>query len=72
MRTITRLGIGAAIMLLAANIATAADLYGSPADGYMFPGTESQIPWMAIVYFIVGLGGISAIAFKNSKRTHLD
>jgi len=40
----------------------------SPPAPQLEPGT----PWVAILYTLVGLAGISVVGFKNSKRTHLD
>jgi len=33
---------------------------------------ETSTPWQPIVYSLAGAVGIVGIAFKNSKRTHLD
>ena len=41
-------------------------------DGYAVEGMASATPWLAILYTVIALGGASVVAFKNSKRTHLD
>ena len=41
-------------------------------DGYSVEGMASSTPWLAILYTVVALGGASVVAFKNSRRTHLD
>ena len=41
-------------------------------DEYPAPAREESVPWLAILYAVVCLGGIAAVAFKHAKRTHLD
>jgi len=41
-------------------------------DTFTVPTAESPTPWGAIVYLLVALAGICVVAFKHSKRTHLD
>jgi len=41
-------------------------------DGYVAPSVEPQRPWPAIAISAVFLCAVCGIAFKNSKRTHLD
>ena len=36
------------------------------------PVVDKPIPWIAILYAVVFLLGIVVIAFKGTKRTHLD
>jgi len=45
---------------------------GESVDGHVVPKAEGTVPWVAIAYLVVTLLGVSAAAFKNSKRTHLD
>ncbi|HHH76567.1 MAG TPA: hypothetical protein ENL03_06050 [Phycisphaerae bacterium] len=33
---------------------------------------DPSMAWQPIVYSLAGLAGIAGVAFKNSKRTHLD
>ena len=42
------------------------------ADGYEPPEREYSPPWMAILYAVIFAAAVAAVAFKNSKRTHLD
>jgi len=41
-------------------------------DGYAVEGMASSTPWLAILYTLVALGAAAVVAFKNSRRTHLD
>ena len=41
-------------------------------DGFEPPEIESTTHWYAIVAAVVALLAICVLAFKNSKRTHLD
>ena len=41
-------------------------------EGYGRPKPESKVPWAGILYLLVSLAGICAVAFKNPRRTHLD
>jgi len=41
-------------------------------DGYAVEGMASSTPWLAILYTVVALGAVAVIAFRNSRRTHLD
>ena len=66
----TRLFYCAASVALVLLVVTSA--IGATDESEPAPKLESSIPWVAIMYTLVGLGGITAIGFKNSKRTHLD
>ena len=42
-------------------------------DGLMPPTSEEgDFPWGAVLYTLVAVAGIAAVAFKNARRTHLD
>ena len=41
-------------------------------DKYNSPALEDRVPWLAVIYLLVCLAGVCAVAFKNAKRTHLD
>lgn len=47
-------------------IAAAAD------DAFKATPREPSHDWIAVLYALVALAGICVVAFKNSKRTHLD
>jgi len=34
--------------------------------------TESPSPWVAVIYTIIALAAFCFVAFRNSRRTHLD
>jgi len=42
------------------------------ADEYKHAAKKESIPWVAILYMLACLAGIAVIAFKNTRRTHLD
>ena len=41
-------------------------------DGHRLPKTEPKVSWFSILYLVVGLAGICVVAFKSTRRTHLD
>lgn len=41
-------------------------------DPHAAPDLEAPAPVLAIVYMLVAAGGVCVVAFKDSKRTHLD
>ena len=41
-------------------------------DDSTIPQREATVPWLAILYGLVCLAGVCAVAFKHSRRTHLD
>lgn len=43
-------------------------------DGYIAADLkeDASLPWMAVLYAVVVMAGVMTVAFKNSKRTHLD
>ena len=41
-------------------------------DGFEAPVIEKAVPWLAIGIAVIALGSIAAVAFKSSRRTHLD
>jgi len=41
-------------------------------DQYQMPAKEAKKPWFVILYAIVFLLASLVVAFKHSKRTHLD
>ncbi len=51
---------------------TASDFALALSDGYESPELKDEAPWTAILYLVVALAGICIVAFKNSRRTHLD
>ncbi|MFP4107283.1 MAG: hypothetical protein ACLFVU_14515 [Phycisphaerae bacterium] len=41
-------------------------------DGFEVPVGDKGTPWAAVLFSLVFTGCACALAFKNSKRTHLD
>ena len=55
---------GAIMWLTTAGLADSGD--------YKPPVAKGELPWMAIFYAVACTGVICFIAFRNSKRSHLD
>jgi hypothetical protein len=53
---------GACLLLAASSGFGATDAASAPAG-------EDAVPWIAILYSLVGLAGICVVAFKNAKRS---
>lgn len=64
MKTTTKTLLTAAAVLLP-SVAGAAETFTPPAR-------DSSYPIWCLVCLVVGAGGAAAIAFKNSRRTHLE
>ncbi len=62
-----RILVAAATLLLLALPAIAAD-----SDGLQGKPKDTSVSWAAIAYSAVFAAAIAVVAFKNSKRTHLD
>jgi hypothetical protein len=41
-------------------------------DGFEAPVIEKATPWLAIGIAVIAAAGIAVVAFKSSRRTHLD
>lgn len=41
-------------------------------DGFEAPVIEKAIPWVAIGIGVIAVAAIAVVAFKSSRRTHLD
>jgi hypothetical protein len=61
------------VAVCAAALACQAAALGA-GDGYSRTLTENDvsIPWWSIVIMVVATGATAVVAFRNSKRTHLD
>ncbi len=62
----------AIVTLWTALVLAGAALVARAGDGYDIPTTERKVDWIAIAIAVVALVAVSALAFKNSKRSHLD
>ena len=62
-----------AVAVMAAGAQVALGQYGQYGyNPYVPPVTEPGVRWTACVLSLVFVAAISIVAFKNSRRTHLD
>ena len=65
--TLMRMGLS-----LLALLAGAQPVLGQAADEYPTPALEDKVAWWCILCTVVFVVASVAVAFKNSRRTHLD